>query len=149
MMPVTSEVEATVGPNSFPVVRKSDLVQKFHEVFRGLVNYADPMPLKDEQKQLRYKLMLEEVIEWSQAETLEDQCKEIIDVLYVAYGTCVSMGLSEEQINALFMLVHESNMSKSNPDGTVSYREDGKVLKGANYKPVTPNEIEKVLNDVV
>ncbi len=31
--------------------------------------------------------------------------------------------------------VHESNMSKLDEDGKPIYREDGKVLKGPNYKP--------------
>jgi predicted HAD superfamily Cof-like phosphohydrolase len=30
--------------------------------------------------------------------------------------------------------VHESNMSKLDEDGKPIYREDGKVLKGPNYK---------------
>ena len=31
--------------------------------------------------------------------------------------------------------VHKSNMSKLDEDGKPIYREDGKVLKGPNYKP--------------
>ena len=31
--------------------------------------------------------------------------------------------------------VHISNMSKLGDDGKPIYREDGKVLKGPNYKP--------------
>ena len=31
--------------------------------------------------------------------------------------------------------VHKSNMSKLDEDGNPIYREDGKVLKGPNYKP--------------
>tara|TARA_R100000742_G_C4224744_1_gene47632 strand:- start:43 stop:192 length:150 start_codon:yes stop_codon:yes gene_type:complete len=31
--------------------------------------------------------------------------------------------------------VHESNMSKLDDEGKPIYREDGKVLKGPNYKP--------------
>lgn len=34
-----------------------------------------------------------------------------------------------------FKLVHESNMSKLGLDGNPVYREDGKVLKGPNYRP--------------
>jgi len=33
-----------------------------------------------------------------------------------------------------FKRVHESNMSKLGEDGKPIYREDGKVLKGPNYK---------------
>ena len=31
--------------------------------------------------------------------------------------------------------VHRSNMSKLGDDGQPLYRDDGKVLKGPNYKP--------------
>ena len=34
-----------------------------------------------------------------------------------------------------FLLVHQSNMSKLGDDGKPILREDGKVLKGPNYKP--------------
>lgn len=34
-----------------------------------------------------------------------------------------------------FTLVHESNMSKVGDDGKPIYRDDGKVMKGPNYKP--------------
>lgn len=33
-----------------------------------------------------------------------------------------------------FMRVHMSNMSKLGPGGKPVYREDGKVIKGPNYK---------------
>lgn len=37
--------------------------------------------------------------------------------------------------NEAFRRVHASNMSKLGPNGKPIYREDGKVLKGPNYKP--------------
>ena len=40
-------------------------------------------------------------------------------------------GFLDEALNR----VHESNMSKLDADGKPIYREDGKVLKGPNYKP--------------
>jgi predicted HAD superfamily Cof-like phosphohydrolase len=40
--------------------------------------------------------------------------------------------------------VHKSNMSKLDENGQPIYREDGKVLKGPNYKP--PN-LTDLLND--
>jgi len=33
-----------------------------------------------------------------------------------------------------FQLVHQSNMSKLGTDGKPIFREDGKVLKGPNYR---------------
>lgn len=59
--------------------------------------------------------------------------KELSDLLYVIYGTAVSFGLPLDEV---FKRVHESNMSKLGEDGKPIYREDGKVLKGSNYKPV-------------
>ncbi len=58
--------------------------------------------------------------------------KEGADLLSVLLGTFVSLGLSDELIEA-YRRVHISNMSKLGPDGPL-YREDGKVLKGPNYK---------------
>lgn len=40
-----------------------------------------------------------------------------------------------EKFNEAFKRVHESNMSKLGDDGKPVRREDGKVLKGPNYKP--------------
>jgi predicted HAD superfamily Cof-like phosphohydrolase len=42
------------------------------------------------------------------------------------------MGLDLE---AAFQRVHTSNMSKLGEDGKPIYRDDGKILKGPNYKP--------------
>jgi len=40
----------------------------------------------------------------------------------------------EETFSKAFNRVHESNMSKLGPDGKPVLREDGKVMKGPNYK---------------
>lgn len=40
----------------------------------------------------------------------------------------------EETFSKAFSRVHESNMSKLGPDGKPVLREDGKVMKGPNYK---------------
>jgi len=42
--------------------------------------------------------------------------------------------LIEGELNEAFYRVHMSNMSKLGDDGKPIYREDGKVLKGPNYK---------------
>lgn len=57
--------------------------------------------------------------------------KELADLLYVVYGCAVTFGLP---IDEVFDRVHASNMSKLGDDGKPLYREDGKVLKGPNYK---------------
>ena len=57
--------------------------------------------------------------------------KELCDLQYVLSGFAVTFGLP---LDEAFKRVHESNMSKLGPDGKPFYREDGKVLKGPNYK---------------
>ncbi len=57
--------------------------------------------------------------------------KELADLMYVVIGTATTFGLPLEEV---FAEVHKSNMSKLGPDGKPIYREDGKVLKGPNYK---------------
>ena len=57
--------------------------------------------------------------------------KELCDLQYVLSGFAVTFGLLFDEA---FQRVHESNMSKLGTDGKPIYREDGKVLKGPNYK---------------
>ena len=62
----------------------------------------------------------------------EDCLKELADLVYVCYQYAVNMQWDLDE--ALFR-VHQSNMSKLDEYGKPIYREDGKVLKGPNYKP--------------
>ena len=58
--------------------------------------------------------------------------KELADLVYVAYQYAENMGwFLDEALDR----VHRSNMSKLGDDGQPLYRDDGKVLKGPNYKP--------------
>ena len=58
--------------------------------------------------------------------------KELADLVYVCYQYAANMGWDLDE--AMFR-VHQSNMSKLDENGKPIYREDGKVLKGPNYKP--------------
>lgn len=62
---------------------------------------------------------------------LEALAKELADVLVVVYGTAEVLAIPLEDV---FNEVMRSNMSKLGEDGKPIYREDGKVLKGPNYK---------------
>ncbi len=60
--------------------------------------------------------------------------KELADVLYVVYGTAVSLGIDMEPV---FKEVHRSNMSKVG-----GYkREDGKWVKPSTYSPASLDKI--------
>ena len=61
-----------------------------------------------------------------------DCLKELADLVYVCYQYAENM---RWDLDGALDLVHQSNMSKLDEDGNPIYREDGKVLKGPNYKP--------------
>ena len=57
--------------------------------------------------------------------------KELVDLEYVMLGAGHAFGVN---LDATFDEVQSSNMSKLGEDGKPIYRDDGKVLKGPNYK---------------
>lgn len=84
---------------------------------------------------LRKKLLLEEVVEFFESLDSRDPlliAKEGADVAYVVAGTFVRYGID---LDAAVAEIHRSNMSKVDSDGSFHEREDGKVLKGHNYRP--------------
>ena len=100
--------------------------------------------IPDEIKELRFKLMEEENLEYLKA-TKENDIVEIADalgdMLYILCGTIISHGL-QNKIEEIFQEIQNSNMSKLGDNGKPIYRDDGKVLKGPNYfKP----DIRKIL----
>jgi len=62
----------------------------------------------------------------------EEVAKELADLLYVVYGTAEELDIPLEQV---FQVVHQSNMSKAESDGTVKRNEFGKILKPSTYAP--------------
>jgi len=86
-------------------------------------------------------LVIEEFKEFLEAEehlyrdnptVIAEALKELADLVYVCYQYAENMNwFLDEALHR----VHESNMSKLDEDGKPIYREDGKVLKGPNYKP--------------
>lgn len=64
--------------------------------------------------------------------TAKEQLKESCDVIYVLIGHWQQQGVDIEQA---LREVHRSNMSKLGEDGKPIKREDGKIMKGPNYRP--------------
>ena len=89
---------------------------------------------------LRKRLIQEEFEELQEAmdeKNLASIAKELADLLYVVYGTAVSLGIDMEPV---FREVHRSNMSKVG-----GYkREDGKWVKPATYSPAALDKILEV-----
>ena len=65
------------------------------------------------------------------AENHIEVLKELSDVVFVCYQFAAAYGLD---LDTAMQRVYESNMSKLDDDGNPIYRDDGKVLKGPNYR---------------
>jgi len=100
-------------------------VREFHDVF-----------VVDNEKRRRasFRLMLEELIEFYDAQSDVERLDALMDLQYFLDGTLLAYGMDGIK-DAAFAEVHRSNMSKLWPDGTVRYRDDGKVLKGPDFSP--------------
>jgi predicted HAD superfamily Cof-like phosphohydrolase len=86
-------------------------------------------------KKVQKALIDEEWSEFHEAYYFKDsecQLKELADLVYVCFQFAASQ---EWDLDEAMRRVHRSNMSKLDENGKPIYREDGKVLKGPNYKP--------------
>ena len=108
-------------------------VGDFMESFGQEVN-NEPTLRDSQTQQLRYDLIDEELEELKMAfdnDDIVEIADALTDLLYVVYGAGHAFGID---LDECFLEVHESNMSKLGEGGRPIYREDGKVLKGPNYK---------------
>ena len=78
--------------------------------------------------------------ELTEVESIEHIAKELVDLLYVVYGTGSEFGID---LDKCFAEVHRSNMTKLGDDGKPVVREDGKFLKSDRYEK--PN-LKRILN---
>jgi predicted HAD superfamily Cof-like phosphohydrolase len=120
------------------VPAKIDPVVALRESHRaqGLVTNAYPtLDVPAQIKELRCALIEEEAAEFRAALTADDivgVADAIGDLLYVVYGAAATFGIPVEEV---FAEIHRSNMTKVDAQGRVSYRADGKVLKGEAFNP--------------
>ena len=113
--------------------------------FRSRYNLKNGTNLK--QRTYQKNLIVEEFKEFLEAESMlfrnnaefpAEALKELADLVYVCYQYAENMGwFLDEALDR----VHVSNMSKLGEDGLPVYRDDGKVLKGPNYKPPTLTDL--------
>ncbi len=138
-----------------PGDRPADLVSEFHAVY-GMPNRVEDglRPSLDfERLHMRMSLIKEEVTELVEAvygpragqilsdtfANLPDEgvrdvveaADALADLTYVIYGMALEAGIDLDRVLAE---VHSSNLSKLMPDGSVKRREDGKILKGPNFR---------------
>ncbi|MEC1625463.1 HAD family hydrolase [Bacillus mojavensis] len=100
-----------------------------------------PTVLSEDRRKERYEYMDEELNEFLSADTVVDQADAMIDLIYLATGTLVELGVKPEK---LFEIVHNANMSKLWPDGKVHTNpENGKIIKPPTFvRPETLLEAE-------
>jgi predicted HAD superfamily Cof-like phosphohydrolase len=121
-----------------PIVPQS-MVEQFHHTFGAAVDQRTSGVittrielLHEEFKELNDELVyaFARVSRTGGSDNWSKVAKELADLLYVVYGTAVSLGIDAEEA---FRRVHDSNMSKLGLDGKPIVRDDGKVLKGPKY----------------
>ena len=83
------------------------------------------------------RLIFEESDEWMEELNGSDgaaELKELSDLVYVIYGYANVRGWD---LDMAVLRVHDNNMGRMNqPDGTIQWRDDGKVLKNKAYPKV-------------
>ncbi|MFZ1382588.1 MAG: nucleoside triphosphate pyrophosphohydrolase family protein [Scrofimicrobium sp.] len=131
------------------------LVSEFHNVYQmpDRVRDEEPSTLEYDRLDMRMGLIAEEVSELftavygqragdavaeAAAAVVDEGSRDIVetadalaDLVYVIYGMALESGIDLDEVLAE---VHSSNLSKLMPDGSVKRREDGKVLKGPNFR---------------
>ena len=103
-------------------------VRDMHQKYNLGLDISNP---SEEMVKNRLVMIDEEIRELKQAVINKDKLKTLdalADVLYVVYGMGVEFGL---KLDEAFDRVHASNMSKDKPNNS-----GGKLIKGADYKPV-------------
>jgi predicted HAD superfamily Cof-like phosphohydrolase len=107
----------------------------FHEAFKHPTDAIYEKVSINKIKSLRVSLIREEFQEVMSAihakKNKDSILKELCDLVYVCVGFADTFGWNFDEA---FNRVHASNMSKLGEDGAPIYRDDGKILKSAQYK---------------
>jgi len=94
----------------------------------------EPTLLSENRSSLQVHLLAEELEEYKQAifdEDIEQIADALGDLVVVAIGAMCEHGLPIERV---MRAIYESNMSKLDENNNPIFREDGKLLKGPNFK---------------
>jgi predicted HAD superfamily Cof-like phosphohydrolase len=129
-----------------------ELVRDFMRTYQQLVPKIPILPDPVTQN-LRYRLIDEEAQELAEATNTKEYLDAVGDLLYVVYGAALAAGFSPHQVDAAFVEIHRSNMSKVWTDDEIDSipadcrsirvgdnrhivrRSDGKIVKSPSYSP--------------
>ena len=140
----TNMTTSKTSPKQSTISQMKSNLEQARE-FRNSFNVKDSKTLSS--RSMQKNLIVEEFKEFLEAEGMlfrnnaalhEDAIKELSDLVYVCYQYAANMGWD---LDEALRRVHQSNMSKLDEDGKPTYREDGKVLKSANYQPPTLSDL--------
>jgi predicted HAD superfamily Cof-like phosphohydrolase len=127
------------------LLKQFEQVKAFHTAM-GQPTADKPVAMDVIRQQQRFEYMAEELHEFMEASEVVDQADAMIDLIYLAIGTMVELGVIPEP---LFEIVHSANMSKIWPDGTAHLNpETGKVMKPPTFvrpEPLLEAEITRQL----
>jgi len=112
-------------------------IKQFQTIF-GFNVQPEPVIPSEDVEVLRNSLLVEEVEElWEASRNgdIVEVADAITDILYIVLGTACEYGVIDK-LEECWDLVHQNNMGKVHPDGTIKRREDGKILKPEGFKKV-------------
>ena len=124
-----------IYPDTTHKTRLSSQAQEFRAAYQ--IGNSTALSVRTRQKDL----ITEEFKEFLEAEGMlylsnpknKAHClQELADLVYVCYQYAANLGWN---LDEALDRIHNSNMSKLDEYGKPILREDGKVLKGPNYKP--------------
>jgi len=118
------------------VLRDIEELLKYKRMFKMVEEFQEAFEPKGYKPQLRYDLLKEELNEYLDASEIGDEVEvadALVDMMYILIGTINKAGI-RTVFYSLFREVHESNMSKLGEDGKPLRNENGKVIKGPNYR---------------
>lgn len=107
----------------------ASMLAEFHRVF---AHPADTDELRRSVRLVLHREEHEELVEALESGDRAAIARELADNEYVNYGTARVYGID---LDAAVAEVHRANMSKLGADGRPIQREDGKILKGPNFRP--------------
>jgi predicted HAD superfamily Cof-like phosphohydrolase len=118
--------------------RASKLVREFHEAFDIPVSEMPHLPVDDNRRELRQKLLNQEFKEYRKGERKNDLvaiADGLADMVYIICGTAIEYGIPFDKV---FAEVHRSNMTK--------VREGEFINKGDDF---SPPRIAKIITDAI